>query len=303
MHHHVTNTLSAHHLDVRSVGFRASLRQGSVGSMRVCELEYGSIVQADPGRLDDYLLIQMLQAGQSRVYHEGNETLLSCDMAGVIAPTIPFRALWERDCRHVMLKIPRSKLEQACSSYLGHDLGGSLQFRIGMDLRTPTGQAWKHLMEYVLGSAPPAESCAISPIIHGHMEEAAIAHLLIHQSHNFSEALKRANDSSINVPSCVRRAEQYIEDHLLDAITLTDVAEYAGVSVSTLCHSFRRHRGSSLMCALRGLRLEGARKELLTGNGRSIVDVAYEWGFNHAGRFSISYRKRFGESPTQTLQR
>ena len=56
--------------------------------------------------------------------------------------------------------------------------------------------------------------------------------------------------------------------------------------------------------ALRDIRFETARRELLQGmpDGK-VMDVAQRCGFPHFGRFSVEYRRRFGETPSQTLKR
>jgi AraC-like DNA-binding protein len=35
----------------------------------------------------------------------------------------------------------------------------------------------------------------------------------------------------------------------------------------------------------------------------TVGEVAFSCGFEHLGRFSTGYRKRFGETPTQTMRR
>jgi AraC-like DNA-binding protein len=35
----------------------------------------------------------------------------------------------------------------------------------------------------------------------------------------------------------------------------------------------------------------------------TVTDVAHRLGFAHLGRFSLRYRRAFGESPVQTLRR
>jgi AraC-like DNA-binding protein len=57
---------------------------------------------------------------------------------------------------------------------------------------------------------------------------------------------------------------------------------------------------------VRDRRLERARDQLavaLPSDGITVTEVAERWGFGHLGNFSGSYRKRFGESPSQTLRR
>ncbi|WP_414703825.1 helix-turn-helix domain-containing protein [Pseudomonas sp. UBA2047] len=47
--------------------------------------------------------------------------------------------------------------------------------------------------------------------------------------------------------------------------------------------------------------MDAARNELLcSGSDRLVSEVAEAWGFNHLGRFSEQYRRRFGELPSST---
>ncbi len=98
--------------------------------------------------------------------------------------------------------------------------------------------------------------------------------------------------------------ERNMYENAADRISLEDVAAHSGVSSRTLRNAFVRHRGVPPTKALLHLRLDGARAELLRGCDRvTITQVASRWGFRELGRFSVAYRKRFDETPSQTLQR
>ena len=51
--------------------------------------------------------------------------------------------------------------------------------------------------------------------------------------------------------------------------------------------------------------LERVRAELMraTPGSDSVTDAATRWGFQHLGHFSASYRRQFGETPSETLKR
>jgi transcriptional regulator GlxA family with amidase domain len=53
------------------------------------------------------------------------------------------------------------------------------------------------------------------------------------------------------------------------------------------------------------LRLSRARRALLSADRKStkVTEIATCFGFAELGRFSVEYRKAFGESPSQTLCR
>jgi AraC family ethanolamine operon transcriptional activator len=52
------------------------------------------------------------------------------------------------------------------------------------------------------------------------------------------------------------------------------------------------------------MRLNAARRDLVrAGAGEtSVTTTALRWGFGHFGRFSVDYRRMFGESPIATLR-
>jgi tetratricopeptide (TPR) repeat protein len=64
------------------------------------------------------------------------------------------------------------------------------------------------------------------------------------------------------------------------------------------------HLGETPHTALRDIRFDCARRELLQSlPEEKVKDLALRCGFAHCGRFSIEYRRRYGETPSQTLKR
>lgn len=102
----------------------------------------------------------------------------------------------------------------------------------------------------------------------------------------------------------VRLAETYIDVHLHEPITISDLARAAHVSVRTLQMAFRKHRGSPPHLLVRQKRLDRAREILSSAAfGITVAAVAIDCGYAHFGRFSGEYRKRFGEAPSDTIRR
>jgi transcriptional regulator GlxA family with amidase domain len=75
------------------------------------------------------------------------------------------------------------------------------------------------------------------------------------------------------------------------------------ISERTLRKAFHRICGLPPCRHLRILRLSHARRALLSADRRltSVTEIATCFGFVELGRFSVEYRKVFGESPSQTL--
>ena len=103
----------------------------------------------------------------------------------------------------------------------------------------------------------------------------------------------------------VERAEAYLKAHLDSPIPLAHLCHVTGLSERGLRNAFYRVRGMSPTRCLRTERLHGVRNAL-RGEWSSpitVTDVAIGHGFSELGRFSMTYREEFGESPSETLRR
>ncbi|MCK1638444.1 helix-turn-helix domain-containing protein [Bradyrhizobium sp. 157] len=105
------------------------------------------------------------------------------------------------------------------------------------------------------------------------------------------------------LPRGVRRAMDAMRANVGHNWRLTELAAIAGVSGRTLQRQFLAFVGKTPRAVLREIGFECARRELLQGADAKIMDVALRCGFPHCGRFSIEYRRRYGETPSQTLKR
>ncbi len=105
-------------------------------------------------------------------------------------------------------------------------------------------------------------------------------------------------------PRSLRRAIEFIHDHVAEDITLADISAAADVPERTLQDAFQQFEDATPMGYLRDLRLKQARLQLLADRGdRSVTEIAVGLGINHLGRFAKTYAERFGERPSQTLRR
>jgi AraC-like DNA-binding protein len=89
----------------------------------------------------------------------------------------------------------------------------------------------------------------------------------------------------------------YIKRNFTKKITLEDISRSVGISVSKLCHDFKRDHGCSVFTKIKNLRLDYA-KELLSENGElKIKDAAALCGFDDLSYFCSAYKARFASSP------
>ncbi|XSC48532.1 helix-turn-helix domain-containing protein [Bradyrhizobium sp. RDT10] len=140
-----------------------------------------------------------------------------------------------------------------------------------------------------------------SPTTMSKFEQFIVTALLLSHPHNYSEALRRLERPI--APRDVRRAVDYIEAHLDQAVTMADLVTATGVAGRTLFMHFRDFKGVSPMRYLRNARLRQVRQALLRADPEAnVTDIAMSTGFTHMGRFSVTYRAYFGESPSETLR-
>jgi AraC-like DNA-binding protein len=128
--------------------------------------------------------------------------------------------------------------------------------------------------------------------------------LLTVQHHNYTDALGK-NPSRPAVPYYVRRSEEYIEAHAHEVISIDDLVEISGVSARSLYEGFRNFRQTTPMRFIKSIRLDLIRRELLAADPAhcSVTAVATKFGLCHLSNFAGDYRKRFGETPSETLRR
>ena len=115
--------------------------------------------------------------------------------------------------------------------------------------------------------------------------------------------------SPIEISECMRRvhiakiAQDYIESHYQDAVHIEDLCRACAVGVRTLQRYFREYFDLPVSQYLKTVRLDSARRELVTANSSetSVTNIAMTHGCTHLGRFSVEFRERFGVSPQDVL--
>ena len=173
-----------------------------------------------------------------------------------------------------------------------------LRFAPALGLEGGFGAGFARLLHAVARDHCIAATLA-DPRVAGDFEQLVMTSLLQSAPHNYTEALRR-RDGRV-APRDVRRAADYLRENAAQPVTLGDLVRASGVAGRTLLKHFRDCYGVPPMRYLRNHRLQRVREELLRGPQAQVSEVALRWGFGHFGRFAAEYRKRYGESPSQTL--
>lgn len=103
----------------------------------------------------------------------------------------------------------------------------------------------------------------------------------------------------------VERAEHLALADIDHPLHISALCLALDVSQRTLRKAFHKICGLPPCRRLRMLRLDQARQALLSADSEpaTVTEIATQFGFLELGRFSVEYRKTFGESPSQTRYR
>lgn len=307
--HHGTRVFCDHSLRLldRRSSLDARMCFKRIRGVGIGRMTYGAHVAVDPGCLDNFLLVQMPLSGAEILRSGDIEVKSSRGVATVASPQRPFSLRHEAGTEKLFVRIDRDVLERHCLQHLGHALRKPLDFRIDMALDTPAGQQWMRAVRWLTTELDDVgdgeELTSRYPLLAAQFEQMLISMLLVCQPHSYSEQLQA--DAPSIAPAFVKRVERYIEDNAHEPLTIVDLAAHAGVSSRSLFAGFKRYRDTTPMLHLREVRLRRVREALLAGHTgqTTVTSEAMRWGFSHLGHFTAAYKRRFGESPSETLAR
>ena len=96
----------------------------------------------------------------------------------------------------------------------------------------------------------------------------------------------------------LQQAIDYMEEHLLEPITIEEIARQANVSPYHFQRSFMILTDLSVGEYIRRRRLTLAAQEL-TSTKRKIIDIAYKYGYDTPESFSKAFRKQHDVTPSE----
>ena len=258
--------------------------------------------EANDERQSNFAFV-MTRNGSARMLHGSTEFDYS-HSKGIIfsggARTLQF----SDDCDSETLLLNRARVTQCCSNLLGHELDRPIALDVQFDLESESGQRWQRTVQYASAELRSRDSLIRqAPAFFRQVEQMVHTTLLYSQPHTYLQAL--LTPQSAAAPFYVRRAESYIEAHLSEPLTLSDIAAHARVSARSLQNGFRDFRHTTPMAFVRALRMEKVHQTLLAADPSmsTVTEIAFQYGFTHMGDFTTHYKKRFGVTPSQTLHR
>ena len=96
----------------------------------------------------------------------------------------------------------------------------------------------------------------------------------------------------------IRRAQQYVQAHIAEKLTVSVVAEKIGVSTSYLTALFHKHLAFSPGEYIRRIKL-GRSKQLIREGRMNFTEISESLQYSTVHHFSRQFKQMFGMSPTE----
>ncbi|WP_242909283.1 AraC family transcriptional regulator [Actinomadura terrae] len=195
------------------------------------------------------------------------------------------------------------RLTDYLADYLGDQPGRPLRFHgaePGSDARAlaPASiveQTWRHVCRVLDNGSH------LHPLAARNLEEALLTAILLGLPHTATASLA---EPPRRVPHYLATLiRDWVHAHYNEPIGVRDVAAAAGIGIRQLQVICRDQWGVTPTQLLRGVRLDNARAAILAAHSAPgvITRIAESAGYMDLTRFGVHYRRRFGETPTQTL--
>ncbi|MDR6910781.1 AraC-like DNA-binding protein [Rhodococcus fascians] len=293
----IASSYNAHDLSITDdVGlFRARQTEVVLDRIAIHRLRYGAAVTIRSIPLSSCYLVTAPIRGGLTIRSQGRAIDLGPGEVVAIDPSRAFDLEWLPGTELRTVRLPSTLVDGLAGA------GASKRVPFELSAALPAqSRMWSALVDLVEMDAT-SEALQSSGLLARELATALAVALI--DGHPSLHVPIQARD--VGIPRNIRRAISVLESHPDQALDVQELAETAGLSVRALQMAFRTYLGATPSELLRDIRLDLVRSDLLRaqpGNGPTIADIAYRWGFGNLGRFSVAYRLKFGELPSQTMR-
>ncbi|MEV6897413.1 AraC family transcriptional regulator [Amycolatopsis sp. NPDC051372] len=293
-----TQALRPHRLVVHSRRARLSTRLEhlSAGPISLNRLRYGADVTVAPAvPEEDNFLLTLPVAGSAKFTYGRDTAELAPGRPAIVGPYREFKLDIDSAFDQLIVRMDRRWVERTARRIRGVATAGP----VDLSLSLPEQPAFLYRLLESVVSLPTLGPSVARPEVGQQLGELVIESFLLTQ-------LREEDAERGRVPSAqVRRAMEYLLDHLAEPISLSEVARQSGTSLRSLQAGFRRDLDTTPGQWLRGQRLERARRLLAAGERgtTTVTGVAAECGYFHLGEFAAQFKTRFGVTPSAVLGR
>lgn len=274
---------------------RANLNHHNFASLDLSRISFGAGVRVTSPALNSIYRMQILIRGQCLMRSNNHEQLLVPGELLLINPDESVDITYSDNCEKLILKVPTGLIDSICVERRWHRPEHGVKF---LQNRYPLDElkGFGHLLSVVCLEAE-AEPSQLR--VQEHFAQIVGAKMLTLMKTNVHQ--QTLGDKGGNFETIL----EYIENNIKSDLSGDDLAAQARIGVRSVYTLFDRYLGITPQQYIRQRKLESIHAILSDASCmvRNLTVVAMDHGFLHLGRFSDSYRRRFGELPSETLRR
>jgi len=260
---------------------------------------YGANVTVDPGKLDDFYLIQTVVSGSVDITSGQQKCLSKPGMATIISPDQPTKMYWDSEARFLSIKIDRREMEAQLSQLIARAVEEPLIFDLKMDLTADITKPWESAVDSLFYQLRFGSLQTNDPDTTRMFERWLISTFLHTQPHNYSNDM--IGGTSSEIPRSIKRAVRFVDAHFNEPLKNEHIANAAGMSERMLNDLMKKHLGKTAKQYQRQRQLSFVRSRLrATSAIDAVTKVLCDAGIKNHGRFSALYKSEFGELPSET---
>jgi len=274
---------------------------GVIRASRIRDSRATQSFQRSPG-FDSYC-VSFMERGASRLIQPRSRAgVIGDSTTGLVFTAEPgTRYASSDDSVRLGLWFPGKLVRQRLEVLLDGQRVDSVAFDPAFDQTRGPGSTIRHMLDFLFAELARSDSLLTNPIATRSFQDNLTLYLLLGLRHSHTERLQQQRAAA--APANVKRAEEFMRANTCTPLTIVEIAQVAGCSVRALQVAFRRFRRTTPMAALRRIRLEAARAELLcAGRTESIARIAAGHGFSTPSRFAQLFRRAYGVYPSEALR-
>jgi AraC-like DNA-binding protein len=223
--------------------------------------------------------------------------------AAILSPGMMATMTLPREYRQLHVSVDRAALEQHLERLIARPVTRRIEFRQQMDLRSERVSSWRRSIRLLTRELDSSAGLLASDHMVRPWCEMIMTGLLLAQPNSYSDQLAGRDDST-DRPGPLLRALRLIEADPSANLGLEQLALQAGCSCRSLQRYFAQHVGMAPRDYVERIKLAGVHEDLRRESPATatVTSIAHRWGFEHVSRFAGVYRRRYGQSPSETLR-
>jgi AraC-like DNA-binding protein len=239
-------------------------------------------------KLSDYELVYFPSGGKTEFRRDGATHILDQPCFLIIRPNERHSILFDPEApvRHLFVHFDCSPLAADTFSLRLIREGGPSVIVSNRDNLATTGIDFKRML-HMLHTWPH----------HGDVRTRLLLSQMLFELDDSSGDTWMPTDAPAGLPQVVVSALDYVEWHLAEPLSISDVARYVGCTHEHLTRSFVRYLGCAPKEMVLRKRIDRAAHLLITGT-KSVKEVAHAVGFADQHYFSRAFAKIKGMSAT-----